>query len=375
MKIVILTLPLHTNYGGILQCYALQTILERMGHKVQVLSKPKYRRSHYWKFPFAVLYRIFSRYILGKDTSIWKDPYRFSCQHTDRFIHQYIHQFIRRKWNSKAIANFDAIIVGSDQVWRQEYWGNIPPENAFLDFLKDSSIKRIAYAASFGVDKCNYTTDFLKKCVPLLHRFDAVSVRESSGIEICRKYFGVETCQKIDPTLLLDSTDYIQLINQTATKPSSGDLLVYILDETYEKRKIIESVSTTKSLIPFGENPEVIYSTPSLKDRVHRPVEQWLRGFKEAKMVITDSFHGCVFSILFRKSFIVIGNEERGIDRITSLLRILSLDNRFVNSWDEFQKREKELLNPIDYTEVYYKLKNYKNEAITFLEQALIIKT
>lgn len=132
MKIAILTLPLNLNYGGILQCYALQTVLERMGHEVQVLTRPQYGRSYYIIYPLAVCKRLLKRFILGKKVDILKVPYQIIRQHTDRFIHQYIHQYIQREWTAQIASHFDAIVVGSDQVWRPLYYQ--PIEEAFLSF-------------------------------------------------------------------------------------------------------------------------------------------------------------------------------------------------------------------------------------------------
>lgn len=292
-------------------------------------------------------------------------------QHTDQFIYQYIHRLIKRRWTSKIANQFDAIIVGSDQVWRPEYLGGVPLEDAFLNFAKDCSIKRIAYAASFGVDECSYTVKQLEKCTSLLQQFDAVSVREFSGIGICKKYFGVEACQKIDPTLLLDVEDYMQLVSQTDTRPSGGDLMVYVLDETDEKEQIVEAVSTAKSISFFRANSKVEDPSAPTEERIQQPVEQWLRGFQDADMVVTDSFHGCVFSILFRKPFIAIGNAERGMARFTSLLCILGLEDRLIHSWKEYQERKEMLLEPIDYATVYQKLQYYRKEAMRFLYDAL----
>lgn len=373
MKIAILTLPLHTNYGGILQCYALQTILERMGHDVQVLAKPRYGRLYrYWIYPQIVCKQVFKRYILRKNISIWKSPYEAIYQYTDHFIHRYIHQLVKRAWNSHMLSQFDSIIVGSDQVWRSEYLkAFVSEEDAFLDFAKDCQIKRIAYAVSFGTDECTYTHEQLKKYTPLIQQFDAVSVREFSGVDICKNYFGVEACQMVDPTLLLNSEDYIWLINQAKTASSKGDLLVYILDETNEKEKIVESVAKMKYLFPFYTNSKVENQDAPLEERIQKPVEQWLRGFQDAKMVVTDSFHGCVFSILFHKPFIAIGNMERGIARFTSLLHLFGLDNRLVHSLEEYKERKQELLKPIDYTTVYQKLQTYRKNATNFLSKTL----
>lgn len=349
MKIAIVTLPLHTNYGGILQCYALQTVLERMGHDVRVLSRPQYGRSYYIIYPLAVCKRLLKRFLLGKDVAILKAPHQIVRQHTDRFIHKYIHQYEKRVWTSKIASRFDAIIVGSDQVWRPVYFQ--PIEEAFLSFLGDSDIKRIAYAASFGVDNCDeYTSEQLKLCSQLLQKFNAVSVRESSGISLCREYFDVNAEQMLDPTLLLDANDYRVLIRKGKTKPSKGNMLVYMLDKSEEKIALVNRIAKEKGLTPFwvDSSDEQKEKLP-LEKCIKISVEQWLRSFDDAEFVFTDSFHGCIFSIIFQKQFVVIGNKERGLSRFTSLLELFSLYDRLLFDVQEYEMKRKELNRSIDF--------------------------
>lgn len=353
MKIAIVTLPLHTNYGGILQCYALQTVLERMGHDVRVLSRPQYGRSYYIIYPLAVCKRLLKRFLLGKDVAILKAPHQIVRQHTDRFIHKYIHQYEKRVWTSKIASRFDAIIVGSDQVWRPVYFQ--PIEEAFLSFLGDSDIKRIAYAASFGVDNCDeYTSEQLKLCSQLLQKFNAVSVRESSGIPLCREYFDVNAERMLDPTLLLDADDYRVLIRKGKTKPSEGNMLVYMLDKSEEKLALANQMATEKGLTPFWlDSPDEQKEDLPLERRIKMSVEQWLRGFDEAEFVLTDSFHGCIFSIIFQKQFIVMGNKNRGLSRFTSLLEQFSLYDRLLFDVQDYEKKRPELNRSIDFHSIF----------------------
>lgn len=361
MKIAILTLPLHTNYGGILQCYALQTVLERMGHKVRVLSKPRYGRSYYIIYPMAVCKRLFKRFILGKNVPIFKAPHEIVRQHTDKFIHKYIHQYTKRVWTDKIASHFNAIIVGSDQVWRPLYYH--PIEEAFLSFLGDSKIKRISYAASFGVYNCEYTKEQIDICSSLLKKFDAVSVRESSGIKLCQECFGVKAVQMLDPTLLISVDDYRALIKKGKTQSSKGNMLVYMLDRTKEKEDLVERIAKEKGLTPFWMSSDIDNDMLTLEQRIKMPVEQWLRSFDDAGFVLTDSFHGCVFSIIFEKQFVAIGNKKRGLGRFNSLLKMFSLNNRLILSPDEY----KENLTLIDYTQLQEKLYILQNLSILYL--------
>lgn len=371
MKIAILTQPLDTNYGGILQCYALQTILERMGHEVQVLTKTRYGYSYYIIYPLAVCKRMVKRYILGKDVSIWKAPHELRRKNTERFVKQYIHQYKCRKFSEKIAYKFDAVIVGSDQVWRPAY--SKPIEEAFLSFLGDTKIKRIAYAASFGLDNCEeFTSEQLMNCSALLQKFNAVSVREFSGIELCKKFFGTSAVQMLDPTLLLSVDDYQALTYRSNTSQLHSNILVYILDKTDEKVALVDRIAKDKGLIPFWiDSPNEIDEKLPLNKQIKISVEQWLRNFETSEFVLTDSFHGCVFSILFKKQFIVIGNKERGLSRFNSLLELFSLKERMVISCNEYLGN----CSLIDYNIISNKLSLLQKKSLSFLDASLKYNT
>ena len=253
------------------------------------------------------------RYMLGKDVAILKAPHEIRRKNIDKFIQQYIHQYKRRIFTGKIAFEFDAVVVGSDQVWRPVY--SQPIEEAFLSFLGDASIKRIAYAASFGLDNCSeYSREQLETCSCLLKKFNAVSVRESSGVELCRNYFGVNAVQMLDPTLLLSVDDYRMLIDKVNTKSPQDNMLVYILDKTEEKIDLVNRIASEKGLIPFWlDSPNEQNENLSLDKQVKMSVEQWLCTFNNASFVVTDSFHGCVFSILFHKQFVAVGNVESSL--------------------------------------------------------------
>lgn len=365
MRIAILTLPLHANYGGILQCYALQTVLEHMGHKVRVLVKPQYGRSYYIIYPMAVCKRLFKRFVLGKKVAIFKAPHQIVRQHTDRFIHRYIHQYTKVGWTAKIASRFDAIVVGSDQVWRPLY--SQPIEEAFLSFLSDANIKRIAYAASFGVDYCEYTEEQRGICSSLLKKFNAVSVREISGIKLCQEYFDSRAILALDPTLLLSADDYRVLIKKSKTISSQGNMLVYMLDRTKEKEEFVRHIAKEKGLTPFWMSNDSDDDSLLLEERIKMPIEQWLHCFDEAEFVLTDSFHGCVFSIIFRKQFLAIGNKKRGLSRFYSLLVLFSLQDRLILSPDTYKGD----LSLIDYNLVQNRMSVLQNQSISFLKANL----
>lgn len=369
MRIGILTLPLHTNYGGILQAYALQTVLERMGHNVIVLDRPYIFHISFWKKCIAYPKRLFCKYILQKNVIVRREKYTTLLNLTKRKNTQkFIEKYIRRKeicsFYDLDSNSFDAIVVGSDQIWRPLYFSFIG--NAFLDFAKDWNIKRIAYAPSFGVDEWEYNENQTEICRNLLQKFDAISVREQSGVNLCSKYLKNTAEWVLDPTMLLHTEDYIKLFVDAKTPKVQSALFCYILDPNNNKQQIIQQliIQYKQELLtlPLDWEEETMLSDNSVKP----PVEQWLRCFYDANLVVTDSFHACVFSILFKKDFFVIPNKERGISRIESLLRYFGLENRIVWSLSGIKD-----MCAIDYESVYDKLENMRIKSMAFLNNAL----
>lgn len=350
MKIGILTLPLHTNYGGILQAYALQTVLERMGHEVCVIEKRKLPLSlPLYKMPFCYGKRIVKNLLGHKCLIFYEQKFnqRYNQeqpvirQYTDKFIKKYIHLKRYENFSDIKETEFDAIVVGSDQVWRPIYFGSNQIEQAYLKFTKNWDIKRIAYAASFGTDEWEYTSEETKKCKRLIQKFDIVSVREDSGVDLCKRYFNKDALHVLDPTMLLCKEDYIKLFEDAHIPKSSGNLLCYILDETEEKKALVKRIAKDRGLIPFNVKSISDEITSPIQERIQPPVEQWLRGFYDAEFVVTDSFHACVFSILFNKPFIVYGNENRGLSRFKSLLNLFDLNDNLLLNMSEYKSQNK----------------------------------
>lgn len=323
MNIGILTLPFHTNYGGLLQAYALQTVLERMGHNIQVFDK---KRKPEVYIPIMVYFkRWVLKYLLFKmvEPIGQLEDYKHRKKrntNTWKFADKYINRLELDNIESICKDDFDAIVVGSDQVWRKEYILNSFKciDDAFLGFTQDWNVKRIAYAPSFGHDVWDYSEEETARIHKLLLDFDSVSVREKSAVEMCKRELGIEAVQMVDPTMLLTADDY-RILTKNARK-SDGNLMCYVLDMSEEKQSEINNIAEKNNLKPFtvGANVEAEWGTD--RASVQPPVEEWLQGFIDAELVITDSFHACVFSIIFNKEFIFLGNSSRGNARIESLL-------------------------------------------------------
>lgn len=367
-RIGILTQPLHTNYGGLLQAYALQKVLRDQGHDVVTVDfskKESFELSDIKKIAINAI----RKYVLKRNVNTvfplsLKQKNKIGCE-TNRFISQNI------KTTQKLIDiselsylksyKFDAYVVGSDQVWRPRYSPGLSA--FFLEFLEnDSTVKRISYAASFGVDHCDeYTSSDLDRFSKALNKFDAVGVREDSAIELCKKYFLSDATQVLDPTLLLDVKDYIALVEYDEIAQSDGNMFVYVLDKKPEKDRIIEEVSRVKNLKAFTVMPKF--------GGVYPPVTQWLRSFMDAKFVVTDSFHGVAFSILFNKQFVAIGNVHRGLSRFTSILRLFGLEDRLITEPNDFKVSQVEI--DIDYYSVNIIMDSLKISSLKLLNDNL----
>lgn len=359
MRIAILTQPLRYNYGGILQNFALQTVLKRMGHDVVTLDPPRYHCKWWWQYVILILRHAITRYVRGHRNvpifSEWLQDKETKTLGTNTF--KFVDLYIQRKEYkriSKEIKknDYDAFIVGSDQTWRYRYnSGRIL--DMFLAFSKGWNVKRIAYAASFGTDEWECDEETTNICKNALSDFDIVTVREDFGIDICKRVFNVEAHHVLDPTMLLSKGDYIKLVEEAKVHKSSGNMFCYILDTSEKKESFLQRIASEKKLKPFYMNAIAENIFVSKSEYIQPPVECWIRGFMDAELVVTDSFHACVFSIIFGKPFVAIGNKERGLVRFQSLLNLFSLEDHLITDVDEYNQNasyavSKEVLERMD---------------------------
>ena len=312
-KIGILTQHLLNNYGGLLQNFALQQCLKKIGHEVKTIDYlrtmnciPLDRCLLSWAKTLLLFF------IPGKRRRFVRCSYKgFRPCWADEFVSKWINTTSKcYKYKASMLGNFDIVIVGSDQVWRPKY--NYRIQDMFLEFARNLPIKRIAYAASFGVDEWEYTLRQTKVCSALAKKFNAISVREETGVNLCKEHLGVDATWVLDPTLLLDKEDYCEVCKDV---PIIKDrfLAAYVLDKNEAVRVQCESIAAERNLsLKFFEAS----TNASLS------VSEWLAMFRDAAYVVTDSFHGTVFSIIFGKEFKCLYNESRGSARFDSLLKL-----------------------------------------------------
>lgn len=254
-------------------------------------------------------------------------------------------------------------ISGSDQVFRPIYTQE-KLEQYLLDFVRPTS-KKIAFSASFGVDKSAFleenSPEVIEHMKTSLKSFDFISVREKSGVEICKDVLGVEAEWIIDPVFILEKSKFDELIKNASgkiLKQVQNDTIVsYVLDTNKEYKKAYKYLSEKYG----GEVVETANSNIS--------VESWLKSIRDCKLFVTDSFHGMCLAIIFNKPFICLANKSRGATRFESILEMLGIGNKCINSVDEIYT--KDCVFKIDYAKVNKRIEEERQKGLAFLQKAL----
>ena len=377
MKIGVLTLPLVNNYGGILQAYALQSFLRDAGYDVEVIQqiRPARYRSDFTQLIDKLTFGLRPIKLQNGDIISRKKWLRLLeevSSEPKRFINERLclseKLYVEGDLDDVNRLGFDVVVVGSDQVWRRDYVSKI--QSYFLDFLDNSQTRKVAYAASFGTADWQYDEKVTAECKNLLKSFKSVSVREKSAVSMCHKYLGITPFLAVDPTLLVDPKHYVKL---SGAHPKERHLCSYVLDESDMLAAEVNRIADDHSLkivSPMPKNKFTKAGESKLNDCKFGTVEDWVSAFHQADYVITDSFHGTVFSILFNKPFISYVNRQRGASRFESLLGELGLSSRMVYCLEELKSVGLDG-NEIDWTAVNKFLSQWRRKSRDFLIESL----
>lgn len=367
----------NANYGGILQAWALQQVVQDLGHESTVdetrSSAPGVARRVLVGIVRGILEHLVpsrlvpQRSVLGiVKRAANRELLGFASQHMNTAPLYRGNKRVSRK----LLAETGAYIVGSDQVWRSSY---VDVPSYLLDFLPPSSkARKIAYGASFGTEHGReYTDDLILETRRLAQRFDAVSVREESAVDLCSEMWGVSATRVIDPTMLLEKERYLELVGASPRR-MNGTLACYILDMDAHKQTAIDGVAAQLGLSEYSLFPEVAASISEFKrspQRFMRPtVQKWLRSIAESEAVVTDSYHGMLFAIIFNRPFLVSINTKRGATRFDTVLEIFGLEDRKMSHDSGDVAR---LMEPINWEYVNIRLGYERQRGINFLRDAL----
>lgn len=266
-------------------------------------------------------------------------------------------------------------IVGSDQVFRLDV---IEQTNYHMlcDWINSTRYK-IAYAASFGLDRFMGSKVQTDKTRYLLHRFQKLSLREKTGVEIIKNKFGLEAEWVLDPVFLCDREHYINMAKQGQNRiPNTKYIGAYLLDSTIDEEKIIthlgKKINVDKFLTIFDAEWKYYEFNQELNSLNNPKIEEWLAMINNCDFFVADSYHGMCFALMFHKPFCIVfpKDNSRGLTRIETLLKLLNLEDRLVCSYEEFLEKQIHL-KEINYEKVdkiltkeIYRSKQWLNEAL-----------
>lgn len=361
-----------------MQAFALQATLSKMDLIPETTYCPRKNARSKVRANIGYLGRKLLSFVGMKVQDLPPNFSLCTTKNTQDFVEKNINLRDFRELNLNILEDsYHALVVGSDQVWRERY---VPVKRYLFDFVSpSSSIIRMSYAASFGRDDLTeYDPRLVKESSELAKRFDAISVREDTGVELVERFWSRRAQQHVDPTLLLESADYSKMVEADLEnlEETPGQLFLYLLDKEPHKRSIASIVCNTLNLEPFELIPPLPTSQREFKKNPEKfqlpPVTQWLKSFIDSEFVVTDSFHGTVFSIIFKKPFIAIGNPERGLTRFTSLLSLFGLESRLVSRTEDVT--EQLVQEKINWEEVSVAIERERRRSFSFLSQHLKIE-
>ena len=299
------------NFGNQLQNYAVQVILKRLGYQAETIQDVRYCKNPLSIYTYykAIVHYI-TRYKYNARNH--KKPLSFFFWHK-KYIKNAPILIRKTEDEDKLLHYFDGFVVGSDQIW-----GPLCPwdssELAFLAFAPEE--KRVAFAPSFG--SSNIPEDRRQEYVEYLTKFKALSVREHRGAEIIKELTGRDATVLVDPTMILSIAEWNKIANDG---PNFKYVLVYILGNmSQEYKEYIDRASTNNNwkIIDIMNDPNYSGSNPS----------DFVGLIRDSQMVITDSFHGAVFSLLYHKKMALLGRigAHDMSSRLSTLLRTFNIE-------------------------------------------------
>lgn len=342
----------YINYGALMQYFALEKALLRFG-----------TQSYWLRYKFSNnsikkrVKKIIKKCICYKTEA----DYSKTLLSFKRFIENYCN-VSDRIYTSETdlqgeLPQADVYITGSDQVWGGMFAPN------YLTFVPDIKLK-VSYAASFGKDVIS--DEHYNTVKPWITRLNFVSVRETSGVTICNK-MGINATQVLDPTLLIDSSDY-PIIDEHG----SPDVYCYFLNfdtlDDLQWREIISFVNNSEFSLKVACTNQTYTKYPSQYRDLPSP-EEWLSRYFNSKYILTNTFHGTVFAIIFHRPFLVIKQKGEGAKqngRVESLLASLNLQDRYYN--DEMSI-EDQIKNSINWSDVDSRILNLRKASYKFIEE------
>ncbi|WP_111308307.1 polysaccharide pyruvyl transferase family protein [Confluentibacter sediminis] len=363
MKIGIMTTHSSLNNGAVLQAYSLQTYLESLGHDVEFIN---------YEEPYPFKYRNYFSKRISITLNLWKDrlnekKYKRKGEFGN-LLKRTTTVYKTLEDLQKNPPKFDVYITGSDQVWTVASRKKVR-RPFYLDFgFKE--VKRISYAASLG--QCIVPEYMEKDMRDLLLKFDAISVRESSGVKYIQNLVGdkKDIFHAIDPTLLVEPSIFSKIFSKDLQLKQESFIVCYSLTAYNDKEKaMVNYIQNKLGSLPIKNlrNPGTCIRIKDAENIIVTPSE-WLKYFSMSKINICTSFHAVVFSLVFHKQFVVISPYIN--KRIMSLLKLVNLENHFITDFNK-QNIDTLIEKKIDWNHVDKQIETSREKSKLFLIDAL----
>lgn len=378
-RIGIITIVKVNNYGAELQAFALEKELQRLGFDAEIIDYLYYKN---WRYKDSKLSKAFLKQN-NKQKILYWIKYRlinFSIDCVCPFFNKAIKQRIQRfaafhKKNTKFSKEFtsmpdlyknypqyDIYMVGSDQVWNPFTSSSIEPY--FLTFASKDK-KKIAYASSFGVSSIPELLE--KQYSKLLNNLDHISVREQSGVNLVKQLINKDAKLVLDPTLLLNKTEWSKVMNPYPKMPTKY-ILIYQLSDSQAIVNLALRIGKEYNLKVYRICKRAYANTQNkgIINILDAGPAEFLSLIHNATYVITNSFHGTAFSINFNIPFYsIISAKKTNNSRLESLLNVTQLNSRLIK--DNVVTDSINISNNIDFTIANEQLNLYRNQSIQYI--------
>ena len=378
MKIGIITILKVNNYGAELQAYATQEVLKKLGYEAEIIDylfykNPCHRRTKASApvFPFPIVTQL--KEWLYPKMAIFKAIGNFNAQklrekrfadfHKDNTSLSPTYHSMEELYSAKL--PYDVYLTGSDQVWNPGIYSSLEPY--FLTFAPKNK-RRIAYAASFGVDRLPVGTE--KYYISRLKAYNAIGVREKTAVNLIRNIAGVTAQWVLDPTLLLTYEDWNRVSKPVPLPSDTPYILLYELTPCPYMRRLAQYIKqeTCWQIVRICKSS---HREDKLNDGIFNIVDagpaEFLHLFAHAELVITNSFHGTAFSINFQRDFYtVLPLRKKNNSRQLSLLQLVNLTERML-----VENSPMPTNIHVDYEQVNALLQDERKKSVNFLKEAI----
>jgi hypothetical protein len=373
-SVLIRTLPLLAgNYGGILQAFALQAYLRDFGVRAVTDSAVEYRST--FRTPVGTALALAKGRLDQRLTPTMRNTVNRNLVAFVRENMETVDDVVATGPSRREIlGSVSVAITGSDQVWRREYAD--VRRYLFAD-LDEPGPRKIAYAASFGKDDLDeYSPQLVEQTALLAQRFSALSVREDSGVDLCREHWSMTAERHVDPVFLLDASRYRDLAGRGAhaagqVGPDRKSVFAYVLDASEEKTALLERIAAQLRLplqrFPVSEHGSRRVMRANPEAQVRPSMQSWLSSFRDAQFVVTDSFHGAAMSILLNKPYIALTNRDRGAARFVTLHRTFGLEDRLVSEIHDSLPAA--VATPVDWERVNQAIEDERVRSLGYLAE------